>query len=67
MDDTQAAEPPSARDAAAQGFAGYRVALHEAAAREGAAHRRELKIKLAWAFLAKLLSLALLWYLFFRR
>jgi hypothetical protein len=35
--------------------------------RDGAAHRRDLKIKLAWAFLAKLLSLALLWYLFFRR
>jgi hypothetical protein len=34
---------------------------------QGAAERRDLKIKLAWAFLAKLLSLTLLWYLFFRR
>jgi hypothetical protein len=32
----------------------------------GEAWRRDLKVKIAWAFVAKLLGLAVLWFLFFR-
>jgi hypothetical protein len=32
----------------------------------GDAWRRDLKVKLAWAFAAKLLALTVLWFLFFR-
>jgi hypothetical protein len=32
----------------------------------GNAWRRDLKVKIAWAFTAKLLALTLLWFLFFR-
>lgn len=28
--------------------------------------RRDLKVKIAWAFVAKLVALTLLWFLFFR-
>jgi hypothetical protein len=32
----------------------------------GDALRRDLKVKIAWAFAAKILALTLLWFLFFR-
>jgi hypothetical protein len=32
----------------------------------GETWRRDLKVKIAWAFVAKLLGLVVLWFLFFR-